>query len=162
MDRSVKGRNLSLTPRQLIGFTDRCDIWRATITIDDTGRIIGKSYGAVPLYTSVPCHFEMRQSAGQPAIHGRNEAPNVFSRDLVHFDGDQDIASDDVAVNLTLDAAGYPSQNFGLFWIAQWQAKNYSNRGGRMARKRVWEGIVVYRPPQGMPETLELLRAQEG
>ena len=115
-----------------------------------TGRVLAPTREYTLAALDVPCYFEIRSSVETPQMFGRMEGDQIFTIDTIHLGGEVEIDSGWIAVNRTFDSAGYPSQNYGRFWVVQGQPKSISNRGRRRARKRSVEAIQQGRKPEGL------------
>lgn len=139
---------MALTPRQIILYTHRAELWRATITKDGDGRVTGKTWTLQA--TAIPCYFLFRSSTEAPSVAGGLEADNFFSRDELHTDGTLDIDADDVLKNVTLDSNGSQSAAYGRFWVVAGQPQAVSNQGRRRARMKVVQAVQIEVPPTGV------------
>lgn len=141
---------MTLSPRQQIFYTDRCDIYLMSQESDaGTGLFLAKHYTLSQ--AGVPCHFRIRQSVENPGPFGRIEGDNIFTRDEVHFPADVVVDSDAILVNKTLDALGLQTQNYGKYWIISGKPKSISRRGSRRAEKRSVDAVQVELAPPGVP-----------
>jgi hypothetical protein len=141
---------MALTPRQVRFYTDKLVTYEPVLTKDPTtGRLTQKVYHRRAL--QVPCYFEISaHSTEAPSSLGAIEADNTFSRDAIHVPGDLDIDSGWIVKNVTREPNGFPSKNFGRYWVISGQPKSVSNRGRRRAFKRACEAIQFQRPPEGV------------
>jgi hypothetical protein len=105
----------TLSDRQELLYTHRCDIWRAPVNIGAKGKRLKPVYQRVE--TDVPCYFRKNPSVDDPGATGpRQEADIIFTLDIVHWGYDQDVSADDILVNKTLRQNLTPAPNYGAAW----------------------------------------------
>jgi hypothetical protein len=138
-----------LSPRQVIFYQDRADIWMLTQTSDPgSGLFQTKTYALSA--ADVPCYFRIRQSIDEPTALGRIEGDNIFTRDEIYFADDTIVDSDAIIVNKSIDANGVPSVNYGRFWVVAGQPRSNHRRGIRRGEKRVTHAVQMQVPPVGV------------
>lgn len=139
---------MALTPRQRILYQHAGDIWRPTRPQDASGFLIAITYTKIAI--AAPMYWVTRISVEAPSLVGGLESDNLFSRDEIHLDGAQEIDADYIIKNVTLDADGTRSENYGRFWIVAGQPQSLSNQGRRRARMRKVQAVQIATPPAGV------------
>ena len=125
---------MALTPRQVRLYTHRCHIYRPDTTVA-TGDAGGPAYAL--LASNVACYFQTDTSLDQPRIYGRDEHDILFTLDEIHMDRDQDVQSEDVLVNVTLDGLdGAQTEHYGKAWVVRGKPRAISHQGARRAGKK--------------------------
>ena len=88
---------MALTPRQLILYTYRVNLYRPSpiTTYPDADSAVDNArdmaWDAVPAYSNVPCYFKSTSEVDLPATQGLNKEANIFTLDVFLFDAAQEI-----------------------------------------------------------------------
>lgn len=72
----------------------RCDVWRETESLNADGTRAPVAWERIA--TNALCRFQTGESVKAPDGFIKTESDNMFSYDLVHFDGSADVGEGDI------------------------------------------------------------------
>jgi hypothetical protein len=137
----------NLTARQRRLYIHLAKIWKNVPVYDQNDVQTGEIWQVVA--DAVPCWWEMSINADEVHPFGRIAFDSLLTLDKVYFAVDQQVESDYILANQTLNQDGSQSENYGGFWRVRGPARDFSSNRRHAGRREV----LAYRektPPKGV------------
>lgn len=140
---------MALNARQRLAYRNSADLWEPAYTIDGATQLqTATTYTLVA--SDVKCLKKTQDSIEGVGSFGRVEGDNQFSRDIWHFDIAQEIDSDWIIKDVTVDRNGTNSPHHGRYWVVSGEPQVVPALGGRNANLKRVQAVGMAVPPDGV------------
>lgn len=138
----------TFSPRQMLAYQHRADLWRPTIATQGNRKLPGPYTLAEE---DVRCHREVKRSADMATLAGRIEQDVADSVDVWYFAEDQEIGDNWIIIDRSLKPrTGAAGNSSGKAWMVRGEVQAYMESERRQGGRKVILASREDRPPAGV------------